>query len=150
MEQDFEIETPQKKRCLEKSTPEKSRESQRPPSALFRAQEALPTFGGLLAELLFVEEKGGMRDLHSLLCSSKTAELKLLVGIKEMRIQHERDASQVRSYAEMCDQVQERGVFSAKRALSTGEQLVSSRIANCGRGGPQSSHRHSEPFRSPQ
>ncbi|CAE7204300.1 unnamed protein product [Symbiodinium sp. CCMP2592] len=108
MEQDYEIETPQKKRCLEKLSPEKSRERPGLPrsSALFRAQEALPTFGGLLAELLFVEEKGGMRDLHSLLCISKTAELKLLVGIKEMRIQHERDASQVRSYAEMCDQVQ--------------------------------------------
>ncbi|OLQ15349.1 Retrovirus-related Pol polyprotein from transposon TNT 1-94 [Symbiodinium microadriaticum] len=54
----------------------------------------------------FVAEEDGMRDLHSLLCSSKTAELKLLVGIKEMRIQHERDACQVRSYAEMCDQVE--------------------------------------------
>mmetsp|Transcript_33815 Transcript_33815/g.78593 ORF Transcript_33815/g.78593 Transcript_33815/m.78593 type:complete len:157 (-) Transcript_33815:115-585(-) len=102
------LETPKKKiRLLERATPATDGKSEAVEAELLRAQQEVPILGGLLAELLWrEEEKGGMRDLHCLLCTGKTAELKLLVGIKELRMQPNRDASQVRSYAMMCDEVQ--------------------------------------------
>ncbi|CAE7256155.1 PP2A4 [Symbiodinium sp. CCMP2592] len=110
------LETPKKKiRLLERptpatpATPEDGKAVEAIEAELLRAQQEVPILGGLLAELLWrggEEEKYGMRDLHCLLCTGKTAELKLLVGIKELRMQPNRDASQVRSYAMMCDEVQ--------------------------------------------
>ncbi|CAE7531647.1 PP2A4 [Symbiodinium natans] len=129
-DEDAVLETPQKRRCVEKATPQKEPS---PPDRLLPgllvAQEALPTFGGLLAEMLWqLEGKHQMRDLHSLLCTSKTAEKALVVGIKEFRLQPEREPSLVYSYAMMCDEVQ--ALHKAAWARSRQLRLVTTEQAD--------------------